>query len=322
VPGAYGWSPDQFLLENDGHGHFELVTDSRITMFKNIGMVTDAAWMDYDKDGDPDLILVGEWMKVSVFRNDVDHFSDVTSTAGLDETSGWWNCIQVADADGDGDLDLIGGNLGLNSLLKASAKEPVEMYLNDFDNNGSLDQAIFSYQNGISYPVASLDELASQISGLGKKYPNYSDFGGQTAKDIFGENILAKSIKKTAGLFESCQFLNNGDGTFSINKLPKVAQFSPVRDVLASDFNLDGKMDLLLAGNDYSVIPSLGRYDASFGWCLLGDTDLIFKPLMPVESGLKIVGDARRLLPIKISGKQYLVAIVNNGNVQIFKLLK
>jgi len=322
VPGAYGWSPYQFLLENDGHGHFEMVTDSRITMFKNIGMVTDAAWTDYDKDGDPDLIIVGEWMKVSVFRNDADHFSDVTSIAGLDETSGWWNCIQVADVDNDGDLDLIGGNLGLNSLLKASAKEPVDMYLNDFDNNGSLDQAIFSYQNGISYPVASLDELTSQISGLEKKYPNYSDFGGQTAKDIFGENILAKSIKKTAVLFESCLFLNNGDGTFTIKKLPTLAQFSPVRAVIASDFNLDGKMDLILAGNDYVVRPSYGRYDASYGWCLLGDTNHMYRPLMPVESGLKIIGDARKMLPIKISGKYYLVAAVNDGNLQIFKLLK
>jgi hypothetical protein len=261
-------------------------------------------------------------MKVSIFRNDVDHFSDVTSIAGLDETSGWWNCIQVADLDSDGDLDFIAGNLGLNSLLKASIKEPVEMYLNDFDNNGSLDQVIFSYQNGISYPVASLDELTSQISGLEKKYPNYSDFGGQTARDIFSEDILTKSIIKTAVLFESCLFVNKGDGTFSTDKLPTVAQFSPVRGIMVRDFNLDGKMDLILAGNDYAVIPSIGRYDASFGWCLLGDTAHLYKPLMPVESGLKIIGDARKMLPIKISGKYYIVAAVNDGNLQIFKLLK
>jgi hypothetical protein len=322
VPGAYGLSPDQFLLENDGYGKFRIVTDDRMKGVKKIGMVTDAAWMDYDKDGDQDLVITGEWMKVCIFRNDKGYFTDVTGIAGLAESAGWWNCIQVADVDGDGDMDLIGGNLGLNSILKASVKEPVQMYLNDYDNNGILDQVICSYQNGISYPVASLDELTSQMPGLGKKYPKYSDFGGRTVYDIFGKNAIEKSNIKRAVLFESCLFLNNGDGTFKINKLPTVAQFSAVRDILASDFNKDGKTDLVLVGNDYLVRPSMGRYDASFGWCLSGDTGNIFNALMPVKSGLKIEGDARRILPIEVSGKHYLVAAVNDGNLQIFELLK
>jgi hypothetical protein len=322
VPGAYGLSPDQFLLENDGHGHFSLVSDERIKAFKNVGMVTDAAWMDWDKDGHPDLVLVGEWMKVSIFRNDKGTFNDVTSAAGLDETSGWWNCIRVADVDGDGNMDLIGGNLGLNSLLKASVKEPVEMYLNDFDNNGSLDQVICSYQDGISYPFASLDELSAQIAGLDKKYPRYSDFGGKTIKEIFGKNAIDQSIVKRTVLFESCVFLNNGNGIFKIDKLPTLAQFSPVRDIMASDINNDGKQDLILVGNDYAVRPSYGRYDASYGWCLLGDTSNIYKPLIPGASGLKIVGDARKIVQIDIKGKHYLVAAVNNGDLQVFQFLK
>src|ERR1035437_5619721 len=322
VPGAYGLSPDQFLLENDGHGHFKLVSDERIKAFKNVGMVTDAAWMDWDKDGHPDLVLVGEWMKISIFRNDKGTFTDVTNAAGLDETSGWWNCIRVADVDGDGNMDLIGGNLGLNSLLKASVKEPVEMYLNDFDNNGFLDQVICSYQDGISYPFASLDELSAQIAGLDKKYPRYSDFGGKTIKEIFGKNAIDQYIVKRAVLFESCVFLNNGNGTFKIDKLPTLAQFSPVRDIMASDINNDGKQDLILVGNDYAVRPSYGRYDASYGWCLLGDTSNIYKPLMPGASGLKIVGDARKIVQIDIKGKHYLVAAVNNGDLQVFQFLK
>jgi enediyne biosynthesis protein E4 len=322
VPGAYGLSPDQFLLENDGHGHFNIVADDRINAFKNIGMVTDAAWMDLDKDGHPDLVLVGEWMKVCIFRNDKGQFIDVTNNAGLDETSGWWNCIRVADIDGDGIPDLIGGNLGLNSLLKASVKEPVEMYLNDFDNNGTLDQVICSYQNGISYPVASLDELSAQITGLEKKFPSYSDFGGKTVKEIFGKKAIEQSMVKKATMFESCVFLNNVNGTFRINKLPTLAQVSPVRDIMVRDIDKDGKQDLILVGNDYAVRPSYGRYDASYGWCLLGETSNIYKPLMPVVSGLKIIGDARKIVQIDIKGKHYLVAAVNNGDLQVFQFLK
>lgn len=321
VPGAYGWSPDQFLLENNGQGIFKDVTEDKLNGQKNVGMVTDASWIDYDGDGDQDLLMVGEWMKVSIYRNDDGHFTDVTKIAGLDETSGWWNSIQVADVDSDGDLDFIGGNLGLNSMLKASTKEPVEMYLNDFDNSGSFDQVICSYENGISYPVASLDQLAKQIAGIEKKYPNYSDFGGKTANDIFGKNILNQSLVKRVELLKSCLFLNNGDGTFKTNELPKLAQFSPIRDILVRDINLDGTMDFVLVGNDYAVRPSYGRYDAGFGWCLLGENDSDYHTLMPVESGLAINGDARKILPIKIMGKDYLVAAVNNGDLQIFKLL-
>ena len=285
-------------------------------------MVTDATWIDFDRDGDKDLVIAGEWMKVCLFRNDKGHFTDVTAAAGLGKTSGWWNSIYASDVDGDGNIDLVGGNLGLNSMLKASDSEPVEMYLNDFDNNGSIDQIICSYENGISYPVASLDELSVQISGLEKKFPKYSDFGGKTVQDIFGKKAIERSIVKSASLFESCLFLNNGDGTFKIIKLPIEAQFSPVRSILARDINNDGRSDLILAGNNYAVRPSYGRYDASYGWCLLADTSRGYKTLMPVKSGLKISGDARKILPIDIAGKHYLVAAVNNGELQIFQFLE
>jgi hypothetical protein len=194
--------------------------------------------------------------------------------------------------------------------------------LNDFDDNGSLDQVICSYQDGNSYPVASLDEMISQMPVFEKKYANYYDFGGKTVKDIFGKRILKHSILKSAVLLESCLFINNGDGTFKIKKLPVEAQFSPVRDILVRDFDMDGKMDLVLAGNDYTVRPSMGRYDASYGWCLLGNTGHEYLPLMPVKSGLKIKGDARRILTIDVMGKHYLVAAINDDNLQVFELLK
>jgi hypothetical protein len=157
---------------------------------------------------------------------------------------------------------------------------------------------------------------------LEKKFPSYTDFGGKTAEDIFGKRTLNHSILKSAVLFESSLFINDGAGTFKIKTLPMMAQFSPVRDILVRDLDNNGKMDLILAGNDYTIRPSLGRQDASYGWCLLGDTEYRYKALMPANSGLKISGDARRILPIKISGKQYLVAGVNEGDLQIFEFLK
>lgn len=320
VPGAYGWSPNQLLLENDGKGHFIDITDSSAAGLKNIGMVTDACWADYDKDGDSDLILAGEWMNVSIFRNDQGKFTDVTLSAGLNETSGWWNCLEVADIDGDGDLDIIGGNQGLNSILKTSVKEPVEIYLNDFDNNGSPDQIISSFHNGISYPVASLDELVSQMPDLNRKYPNYSDFAGKTVVDLLGKEKIGKSVVKKAVLFESCLFENNGDGTFKTIKLPVTSQFAPVNDILTEDFNSDGNPDLVLVGNNYQERPSLGRQNASFGWCMLGSKSNVFEVLTPVQSGFKVKGDSKKIIGIQIAGKRHLVIGVNNSELQTFQV--
>lgn len=320
VPGAYGLEPDQLMLENDGKGHFMDVTDTRMAGLKNIGMVTDAIWTDYDRDGDNDLVIAGEWMDICILKNEKGNFTDVTNLSGLKETSGWWNCIQAGDIDNDGDIDLIAGNLGLNSTLKASVREPVEMFLNDFDNNGSVDQVICSFEKGISYPVASFDELAAQIAGLDKKYPSYAAFGEKTVTEIFGKEAIGKSITKKAELFESCIFLNKSDGTFEIKKLPVWAQFSPVRDILFQDINADSVPDIVLAGNNYQASPSSGRYDASFGWYLQGRGISEYKTIMPVESGLKIEGDARKLLTIKISGEEYLIAAINNSNLGIFRI--
>jgi hypothetical protein len=320
LPGAYGWPPDQYLLKNDGHGNFTDVTEQITTGMRKIGMVTDAEWFDYDNDGDMDLVLTGEWMNVTIFRNDNGHFDDATVSAGLDSTSGWWNCITVADIDGDGDMDMICGNLGLNSIMKASKAEPVTMYLNDFDKNGSLDQVICSYENGISYPVASLDEMVSQINGLDKKYPKYSDFGGQTAEDIFGKAILEKSVVKKAFIFESSAFINNGNGTFTQKKLPVYAQFSPVRDITVEDIAGNGISNILLIGNDYAVRPSYGRYDASYGWYLQGEGGHTFKTLMPSESGFAVRGDSRKIKHITIKGTGYLLVAVNNDSLRCFKV--
>ena len=320
IPGAYGLSPNQLLLENDGKGSFTDATDTRMKRLKKIGMITDACWMDYDMDGDYDLIAAGEWTKVFVFKNDKGVFTDATRAAGLEETSGWWNALCSADIDGDGDPDIVGGNLGLNTKLKGSVKEPVEMYINDFDNNGILDHIICTYREGISYPVAYLDDMTGQMPFLEKKYPEYSDFAGKTAKDIFGLKTLKRSILLSVVMSGSSIFLNEGNGTFKMVSLPVEAQFAPVRDILVQDFNRDDKMDIVAVGNDYTVRPSMGRYDASYGWYLSGNEGPGFKALMPVQSGLTVNGDARKILPVIIQGKSCLVAAVNNENLLIFEI--
>jgi hypothetical protein len=319
VPGSYGLPPEQFLLRNEGKGDFSDVTASIAKELRNIGMVTDACWSDYDADGDPDLIVAGEWMKISIFRNDGGRFNLSGAEAGLDSTAGWWSSIECSDIDRDGDQDIIAGNLGLNSMLKASALEPVTLYINDFDNNGTTDPILCAYNRGTGYPFVSLDEMSVQINGLKQRFHSYVDFAGRTAKEIFGKEAIDKSMKLKAELFESSIFINNGQGVFSRRELPMEVQFSPVRDILAGDFNNDGITDILLAGNNYQTRPSLGRHDASYGWCIAGTADG-FNTMMPAESGLLIQGDARKLSLINISGKPYLIGLVNNGPIRIFKI--
>jgi hypothetical protein len=322
IPGAYGISPEQFLLENDGTGHFIPVSPERMGSLAKAGMVTDACWVDFDRDGDPDLVVVGEWMNISLYSNNQGTFTDMTGIAGLDKTSGWWSCIRAADLDMDGDMDLVGGNLGLNSMLKASPKEPVELYLNDFDNNGIPDPIICAYKNGTSYPIATLDELKRQIVGIEQRYPTYAGFGGQTAVDIFGEEKIAQSLHKQAVLFESAVFLNNGDGTFINKTLPIEAQFSPVRALLTGDFNEDGIPDLLLAGNNYASRPSLGIQDASHGWLMLGNSELDFSTVFPINSGFLVAGDARKMHLIEIEGRTHVLLLPNNGEIQLLSVRK
>jgi hypothetical protein len=319
IPGAYGLIPEQFLLENDGSGRFTPVEGERMGGLQKVGMVTDACWVDLDMDGDPDLVVVGDWMNVSLFINDRGSFTESTSMAGLDKTSGWWNCIEAADLDLDGDMDLVCGNLGLNSMLKASEDEPVEMYLNDFDNNGIPDQIITAYDHGISYPIASLDELTRQISGLEKKYPEYSGFGGERAEDIFGTDQLNRSYVRKAVRFESSIFVNDGNGGFEIKEMPAEAQFSPVRDLKVNDINQDGIPDLVLAGNNHGSRPSLGRYDASHGWLMLGKEGVNYEPMMPVQSGFLLVGDVRKMLPVQLAGTKHLVVVTNDGDTQLLR---
>ena len=320
VPNAYGISPQSFLLENNGNGVFIDITMEKGPGLSKIGMVTDAEWADFDQDGDPDLAVVGEWMPVTIFINQNGYLMHDNEGNNLERTGGWWFSLATADIDQDGDIDMVGGNLGLNAIIKADIENPATIYIHDFDNNGLLDPVISYIRNGKNYPVASVSDLIKQIHSLQNKYKNYTEFAGATMKDIFTENELKKSIKKEAYNFKTSLFINQGDGKFIIKSLPVETQFSPVMDELIRDFNGDGIPDLLTGGNFVSVNPYMGKYDASFGWFLAGDGKGNYSVEFPIQSGLLIEGEIRDLETFRFGDKEYLICGINNESVKIVEI--
>ena len=321
VPQRYGLTPTSHLLENDGTGHFSDVTAQRSEGLADAGMVTSAAWIDYDGDKHLDLVVTGEWMPVRIFHQESGHFVDRTLSAGLGGSEGWWNSITAADLNGDGRTDLVLGNLGLNSYIRASAKEPARLYVDDFTGNGSLQQILTFYKHGVSYPVAGRDELIRLIPSLRSRYPSYADFGASTLDDILPSEARARATVRTANDFATSIALNKGDGTFALRALPAEAQFAPVRASLVRDFTGDGNADLLLAGNFFGATPIRGRYDASYGTLLRGAGNGSFVTVPMEESNLVIEGQARHLREMRATnGDELIIVARNDTSLQVLRI--
>lgn len=320
--GAIGVPQNGYLLENDGKGNFKNVTHKIAPELLNLGMISDAVWTDYDGDGDDDLMIVGEWMSIRLFNNDRGVFKEVITPIGLENTFGWWNTIQAADLNGNGHIDYVVGNHGLNSRFRASPERPITSYINDFDKNGSIEQILSSFNGGKSYPQALRHDLVTQLPHLKKKYLKYEDYHGQTIEDIFHKTELEGSIKQKVTMLESVILWNNGNGTFKIDILPQEAQLSPIFAILLEDIDNDGVLDIILGGNLHNVKPEVGRYDASYGVFLKGLGKGEFDVIPTKESGFFLEGEIRDFGSVRVNGKKILMVIRNNASMQFFKFNK
>jgi hypothetical protein len=319
VPWRYGIDPTSSILENDGRGRFTDVTAQVAPELAHVGMVTDALWLDADGDRRLDLVVVGEWMPITIFRNTGDGKLKRLSARGLEKSDGWWNRIVARDFTGDGRVDFVVGNLGLNSRFRATESEPATMYVKDFDGNGFVEQILSYYNHGVSYPVPLRDDLIKTLPYLKARYLNYKDYARQTVADIFPPKDLQGAVLKRTHTFATTLVRNNGDGSFTLVPLPLEAQVAPVYGIFADDFDGDGNADLLLAGNFDGVKPEVGRLSAGYGLFLQGDGTGTFTPRRAAESGFFVRGQARDIQRIDTRRGELYVVTRNNDRPLVFR---
>ena len=314
IPKNYGDPASGYLLINDGTGNFVEKSAELASEFLTLGMITDAQFMDIDNDNLQDLVVVGEFMGVRVFKNTNGTYKEIENNK-LSNLKGWYNTIEKADLDGDGDEDLIVGNHGLNSRFRASSSNPIKLYANDFDGNSYVDPILtFTAENGRQYPYALRHNLVDQLKYLSKKYPDYESFKDADIYDIFTESQLNTSTIIEVNNLKTILLINEGDFKFEIKDLPKEVQFTPIYAIATSDIDKDGDLDILLGGNLNGVMPEFGRYDASFGNYLenLGNNN--FKN-HKTGKGIKINGEIR---DIEILGDKIFVT-KNNDTLEVYK---
>ncbi len=290
IHGRYGSTPMSYILENDGTGRFNKLLQVEIP-----GMITAAKWGDLDGNGRPDLIVAGEWMPITIYYNTDQGFE----SHALPNSSGWWRSLAVADFDEDGDQDLILGNHGLNSFLKASTEKPLMAYINDFDKNESQETLITYHRDQKEITLATKDQLEAQLPFIRKQFPDYGSFANSSFDHILPMDDYIGTERATAEILGSVYLENNGGRSFKMTSLPPEAQLAPMHCILTEDFNQDGHLDVLMAGNYFHQQISLGRMGASYGALLLGNGKGQFHSVPPSQSGLYLRGEIRDMLLLK-----------------------
>ncbi len=318
--GKYPNIPRSYVLINDskGNGSSPRFKENTPEELKNIGMVSDAAFVDLNKDKKQELIIVGEWMPITVFENENGKLTNKTEKYFDRKLSGWWNKLTVEDLNRDGSPDLLVGNLGLNSQAKASEKQPLELYYKDFDDNGSIDPILCMYIQGKSYPYLTRDELLEQVPTKRPKFTSYDSYSNATLTDIFGEDELKDAKKLEANYLKTALLIQNQQGKFEEKPLPFEVQFAPVYTITITDYDQDGKKDLILCGNLNKARLKFGKYDANYGLLLKGDGKGQFASIPQRQSGFNLQGDVRSAVSIK----NHILFGINQKDVRAFKTKK
>lgn len=316
VGGVYGMSPKSYLLINNGQGQFAEMTSELAPKLANVGMVTDARWGDVNGDGQMDLTVVGEWMPLSIFYNRGGKLMEEK----LPQTEGWWNCLELADLDNDGDLDMLAGNFGWNSHLRPSPEFPLYLYLKDFDQNMSFDPIITHFREGREYPLPTKDELTSQLVILKRVFTDYTRYAHATFDQVFPRDLLKGALRRKALTFSSSWIENQGNGQFLRHDLPQAAQVSTVNALMVTDVDGDGHQDIILGGNFYETMPSIGRFDAGKGLYLRGNGTREFSAVPARESGLVLDGVVRALASLQLGGEDAIIVGNNNAAVELWSI--
>ncbi|MFQ5447195.1 MAG: FG-GAP repeat domain-containing protein, partial [Saprospiraceae bacterium] len=322
LPGRYPYPERSYLLRFDMESRkFVDVTADIAPGLMAPGSVKDALWTDLNDDGYPDLVVVGEWMPVSIFINEKGTFRDASAEYGTDKLKGWWYSIAQADLDNDGDKDLVVGNLGLNGKFHATQEKPFNVFASDFDKNGTCDVVLSKEYKGRLVPTRGRQCSSQQMPFIKDKFPTYKDFANAGVEDILGKENLKESLHLQVTTFESIVLLNEG-GRFVVQDLPNEAQIAPINGIICSDLDDDGNQDIILAGNNFDAEVETPRYDAGSGLVLKGNGDGTFRPVLPRQSGFYAPGNVKYICLLNHApGDNKLILVANNNApLQVFRV--